>query len=148
MSAWVYWVNRLLRLNAPFVTERELPKPVGPAAHVTGRVRVPLPAPVAPRPDGRDPAAVYPARAAYVDRVPRGGYARAPVDMDYQPDARVPRAVAAHADTGVGYGRPSTYGAGLVDLPGASIRGFSLSSVSSLIRHSSAPTSGGSPSLA
>lgn len=44
--------------------------------------------------------------------------------MNYQPEARIPRAVD-RADNGFGYNRPSAYGAGLVDLPGAFVPSFS-----------------------
>lgn len=99
-----------------FIAGRKPPKPFAPAAHVTGRLRVPLPAPDARRPGDWELGTVYPGRAAHVDRVPRGGYARAPPDMNYQPEGRVPRHVD-HPGAGFGYNRPSVYGAGLVDLP-------------------------------
>ena len=95
-------------------------QPVAPAAHVTGRLHVPLAVPHAHPLAGPGLAPFQVEQARYVERAPRGGYARAPIDMAFVPEPRAPRGVN-RTGAGIGYGAGSAYGAGLVNLPSACI---------------------------
>lgn len=109
-----------------FAADRRTPKPFAPDAHVIGQIRVPVADPNGRRLNDLGFNPVPLPNAPHLVHGSRGGYAHTPRDAYFVPD---PRALVApfRAEARPA---PSTYGAGLVSLPGWSSR---VSSVFSAI---------------